>query len=258
MYCRLMNESLKALIENKKALFKALFIPTLVLIGIYFYAPNLIIQDGEAVFDENIKWRFGIIWILILYINMVIAISVHRIILIKDNIPLLRSILPSSTELNFFLKILLFFILTFLVAFLISAFGMMLFMLFVDRNIAMILAAILAFIVVSLLASRFSMVFPAIAINEKMGFSEALNMTKNYKFLSLFMVVIFPIIISVLIAFVYGLIIKFLSGVVSPHFELLYVFLNVFITVLTISCLSVTYSYIKEENDKKSLENEIE
>lgn len=258
MYGRLMNESLKALIENKKALFKALFIPILFLLGINLFFPNImVIQDGKPVLDKNIQHIFGVIVVISFYINIVIAVSVHRIILIKDNIPLLRSILPSSIELSFFLKILLFFILTLLFAFLISAFGMMLFMLFVDRNIAMILAAILAFIVVSLLASRFSMVFPAIAINEKMGFSEALNMTKNYKFLSLFMVVIFPIIISVLIAFVYGLIIKFLSGVVSPHFELLYVFLNVFITVLTISCLSVTYSYIKEENDKKSLEQEL-
>lgn len=258
MYGKLMNESLKALIENKKALFKALFIPILFLLGINLFFPNImLIQDGKPVFDENAKQVFMIILVFVFYINIIMAVSVHRIILIKDDISLFKSIFPSSTELNFFLKILLFFILTLLVAFLISAFGMMLFMLFVDRNIAMILAAILAFIVVSLLASRFSMVFPAIAINEKMGFSEALNMTKNYKFLSLFMVVIFPIIISILIAFVYGLIIKFLSGVVSPHFELLYVFLNVFITVLTISCLSVTYSYIKEENDKKSLEQEL-
>lgn len=178
MYGKLMNESLKAFIENKKALFKALFIPILFLLGVNLFFPNImIIQDGKPVFDENIQHIFGVIVVISFYINIVIAVSVHRIILIKDNIPLLRSILPSSTELNFFLKILLFFILTFLVAFLISAFGMMLFMLFVDRNIAMILAAILAFIVVSLLASRFSMVFPAIAINEKMGFSEALRAT---------------------------------------------------------------------------------
>ena len=103
--------------------------------------------------------------------------------------------------------------------------------------------------------SRFSMVLPATAIDEKMTLLDALAFTKNYKLLSLFMVTIFPTIIAILIALVYGLIIGFLTGVVSSHLSILYVFLNVFITVLVISCLSVTYSYIKNEINEKSLKD---
>ena len=47
-------------------------------------------------------------------------------------------------------------------------------------------------------------------------------------------------------------------NVTSFNISALYVVVNLFVTVLIISCLSVTYSYIKEENDKKSLENEID
>jgi hypothetical protein len=74
-----------------------------------------------------------------------------------------------------------------------------------------------------------------------MDFLDTLEFTKNYKFLSLFMVVIFPFIITILIAVVYGIVIKFFLVIISSYFEILYVFLNVFITVLVISCLSVTY-----------------
>lgn len=65
MYGRLMNESLKALIENKKALFKALFIPILFLLGINLFFPNImVIQDGKPVFDENIQHIFGVIFVI--------------------------------------------------------------------------------------------------------------------------------------------------------------------------------------------------
>ncbi|MDN5098644.1 hypothetical protein O8C85_08875 [Aliarcobacter butzleri] len=257
MYGRLMNESLKALIENKKALFKALFIPILFLLGINLFFPNImVIQDGKPVFDENAKQVFMIILVFVFYINIIMAVSVHRIILIKDDISLFKSIFPSEIDFKFFFKGLFLGILVGLVFLVIFFFSKAIFNLFTGQ-FSLTIALILALLITLLTASRFSMIFPATSINQKMGFLDSLEFTKNYKFLSLFMVVIFPIIISVLIAFVYGLIIKFLSGVVSPHFELLYVFLNVFITVLTISCLSVTYSYIKEENDKKSLEQEL-
>lgn len=258
MYGRLMNESLKELIENKKALFKALFIPILFLLGINLFFPNImVIQDGKPVFDENAKQVFMIILVFVFYINIIMAVSVHRIILIKDDISFVKSILPSKIDLNFFFKSVFLGLLAGLVFLVVFFLSKLLFSLFIGQ-FGLAIPILLASLITFLAASRFSMIFPATSINQKMGFLDSLEFTKNYKFLSLFMVVIFPIIISVLIAFVYGLIIKFLSGVVSPHFELLYVFLNVFITVLTISCLSVTYSYIKEENDKKFLENEIE
>ncbi|MCG3660140.1 hypothetical protein [Aliarcobacter butzleri] len=256
MYGKLMNESLKALIENKKALFKALFIPTLVLIGIYFYVPNLIIQDGEAVFDENIKWRFGIIWILILYINMVIAISVHRIILIKDNISLFKSIIPSKIELRFFFKAVLFGILLWFIFMIFSLFLIPLKMYFNNEYIIQI-ALYVAIFITSIAFSIFSMVFPATAIGKKMSLFNTLKFTKNYKLLSFFMIVVFPMILSSLIGFIYNFVMETILNITSFHISALYVVVNLFVTVLIISCLSVTYSYIKEENDKKSLEQEL-
>ena len=53
MYGKLMNESLKVLIENKKALFKALILPILFVLVITLLFPN-IIDKGKMVFEDNI------------------------------------------------------------------------------------------------------------------------------------------------------------------------------------------------------------
>lgn len=253
MYMKLMNESLKTILENKKALFKALIVPLLFFIVIDLSFPN-IVHNGKFIFVSESEKYVVVLFIFITFlINISIAVSVHRILLINDDISPWKSVSTTKRELKFFLKVVFLGILSFLAYLIILFFATALLKMFLDKE-SFFIAFFLSLLVAIIIFSRFSMVLPAAAIDEKMGFYDALIFTKGYKFLSLYMVTIFPALISFLIMFVYGLIIKFLSGVVWEHFSILYVLLNLFITTLVISCLSVTYKYIKEEN----LENKTE
>lgn len=259
MYGKLMNEALKSIIENKNALFKALLIPTLVLVGIDIFLPSSFLSNGEKINFEDNKFIFISFIILSIILNIVMAVSVHRIILIKDDISSLEAIMPTQTLLKFFLKSLWIGLLTGLIFGILIAIFLLISIVTEKFTQNKFLVGVISYFLSTLLTmiafSRFSMVLPATAIDEKMSLLDALAFTKNYKLLSLFMVTIFPTIIAILIALVYGLIIGFLTGVVSSHLSILYVFLNVFITVLVISCLSVTYSYIKNEINEKSLKD---
>lgn len=104
MYGKLMNEALKSIIENKNALFKALLIPTLVLVGIDIFLPSSFLSNGEKINFEDNKFIFISFIILSIILNIVMAVSVHRIILIKDDISSLEAIMPTQTLLKFFLK----------------------------------------------------------------------------------------------------------------------------------------------------------
>ena len=259
MYGKLMNEALKSIIENKNALFKALLIPTLVLVGIDIFLPSSFLSNGEKINFEDNKFIFISFIILSIILNIVMAVSVHRIILIKDDISSLEAIMPTQTLLKFFLKSVWIGLLTGLIFGILIAIFLLISIVTEKFTQNKFLVGVISYFLSTLLTmiafSRFSMVLPATAIDEKMSLLDALAFTKNYKLLSLFMVTIFPTIIAILIALVYGLIIGFLTGVVSSHLSILYVFLNVFITVLVISCLSVTYSYIKNEINEKSLKD---
>lgn len=259
MYGKLMNEALKSIIDNKNALFKALLIPTLVLVGIDIFLPSSFLSNGEKIGFEDNKFIFTCFIILSIILNIVMAVSVHRIILIKDDISSLEAIMPTQTLLKFFLKSLWIGLLTGLTFGILIAIFLLISIVTEQFTQNKFLVGVISYFLSTLLTmiafSRFSMVLPATAIDEKMSLLDALAFTKNYKLLSLFMVTIFPTIIAILIALVYGLIIGFLTGVVSSHLSILYVFLNVFITVLVISCLSVTYSYIKNEINEKSLKD---
>lgn len=259
MYGKLMNEALKSIIDNRNALFKALLIPTLILIGMDTFLSSSFVNNGGKIDFENNKFIFICFIILSIIINIVMAVSVHRIILIKDDISSLKAIMPTQTLLKFFLKSLWIGLLTGLIFGILIAIFLLISVVMEQFGQNKILVGIIAYSLAILLTiiafSRFSMIFPATAIDEKMGLLDALVFTKNYKILSLFMVTIFPTMIAILITLVYRLMIGFLTGVISSHLSILYVFLNVFITVLVISCLSVTYSYIKNEINEKALKD---
>lgn len=253
MYSFLMNESLKNLIIHRVALFKALIIPFILLTMINMIFDNFMIYDevqGRLVFaNEEEKYLVYFLLFLTFLINISIAVSVHRILLINEDISPWQSIKTTKREWKFFFKSFLIFLfgaLTFLLIFFFSTALLKIFIANFTFPVSLLLSLIFTLIVIS----RISIVLPAIATDEELGFYEAFSITKNYKFLSFYMVGIFPTIISVLVFFVYGLIINFLTVVVSNYFELLYSLLNMFITAFVISCLSVTYKYLKEESLK--------
>jgi hypothetical protein len=118
-------------------------------------------------------------------------------------------------------------------------------MIYTFKSIGLIL------ILVGLLFSRFSLVFPSIAIDKPIDLADALDLSKNYKLLLLISVIIFPILFGLIIRFVYGLAIGFLMGVISSKLSVLLSLLNLFITVFTIGFLSTAYEYIMSHQIKK-------
>lgn len=253
MYSFLMNESLKNLIIHRVTLFKALIIPFILLTMINIIFDNFMIYDEvqEKLIFVNEEEKYIVYFLLFLtfLINISIAVSVHRILLINDDISPWQSVKITRREWKFFLKSFLIFLfgsLTFLLIFFFSTALLNI----IIANFAFLVAIFLSLIFTLVVISRISIVLPAVATDEEIGFYEAFSITRNYKFLSFYMIGIFPTIISILVFFVYGLIINFLTVVVSTYFEVLYSLLNMFITVLVISCLSVTYRYLKQENLK--------
>ncbi len=71
--------------------------------------------------------------------------------------------------------------------------------------------------------SRFSLVFPAIAIGKSIDFADALELSKNNKMLLFICIIVFPVFFGSM-SFVYGLAIGFLMGLISSKLSILFAF----------------------------------
>lgn len=239
MYNQILKSTLSDLSEKKVVLAKALLIPLIILVCIELYIKT--IQDPQLVWG-----KMFFISIFSLFVSVYVAITTHRILLLGSNsVPVWGSLKFTSREGSFILK-------TFLLACLITI-PVVLFSLI--GNIFIIAGVFISMI----LFSRLSLVFPAVAVDEELSFSQSWELTKNYKFLTFITVVFFPALLTLLVGFVYSLAINFLVKVVSPHLALLSVLLDLFITVLIVGCLSSTYRFIRDEEKEffqKSEDNE--
>ncbi|PLY06497.1 MAG: hypothetical protein C0625_09070 [Arcobacter sp.] len=99
--------------------------------------------------------------------------------------------------------------------------------------------------------SRVSLVFPAIAIDKEIDFSDAFKISKDYKLFVFVCVVVIPVIFGLLVGLVYGLAIGFLMGLISQKLSVLLSLVNIFITVFTIAFLSTTYEYVMDQEVKE-------
>lgn len=102
----------------------------------------------------------------------------------------------------------------------------------------------LIFLIIPIILSRISFIFPACAIDEKISFRESWNCTKRYKALTYFAVIAFPLIITSIISIPYNLSIGFLVNIFSTKFNILYTFLNILITVISITSLGSLYKLL--------------
>lgn len=259
MYGEIIKKTLDILFEKKYILMKALFIPFLLLSIIEYYSTHIIIS----------KSTFYTLTALSFFVTIVMSINVHRILLLNEKeTPKWGVYKFGQREMSFILKgiglglflVLCFFILTVVFSLLekiIYSFhsGIIL-------SIYTISAFVFKVIFLGMIFSRISLVFPAIAIDKPIDFSDAFELSKNYKLLIFTMVIIFPILFAVIVSFVYGLAIKFLMVLVSTDLSILYSLLNIFITVFTIGFLSVTYEYITNhqpiKDEEEKILNEIE
>ncbi|NVJ52469.1 MAG: hypothetical protein HWD90_02150 [Campylobacteraceae bacterium] len=252
MYKEIFKRTLDLLVAKKNILIKALIVPFIILTIIENYLPTDIRSITLGV-DNNISNSLPLLLILLSFlISVLMSITVHRILLLpEDKTPTFGILTLSKRELTFMLKVI--YMTIFLVLFALILYVGLLFLakaifdaLFGSFIANIFATASIVFIGISVLVlfSRMSLTFPTIAVDKPIGLFDSLNLTKNHKTLVFFTVVVIPLILATLLGFVYGLAIEFLMALISQKLSVLYSLLNVFITVLIIAFISVTYEYL--------------
>jgi len=234
MYKNLVMKSIKDIFDNYESIGRAILIPTILLLILNFASTSFTPVDQ----------RFSIASIFFVFlsilVDIVILISVHRILILGDeSVPKWGIQKFEQREFNFFLKYLT-------VAIVFIVFVVLVTALFQAIGISIFASIFLTLLVGAIYLSRVSLVFPAIAVDTKMSFKESFEYTKEFKLLVFITVVIFPVLFSVVIGGFYTLIITALASSISSHLSLLMVLLNVAISVFLVSALSNTYIYISE------------
>ena len=119
MYKEILTNSLKDIFDNYQILFKALLIPTIFLL-LFDVISNFVVEDDSNAFDYGIG-------VMSLFIDVVIAVIVHRLLLLgKDATPEWGFKGFTSREWKFFWKYiamtLLYVLFVFIVAFILIPF----------------------------------------------------------------------------------------------------------------------------------------
>ena len=242
-YKEIINDTFSLLIRKKEVIAKALLIPFILLLVIDYYEKSFFIVSNNINNYTNFSFLFFVI--LSLIVSIIVAITIHRILLIEENpVPKWGFFKFGSREIKYLV------------------FSIFIGLLCIPALIFMfipMIGIVVALIMVLIIISRVSLVFPAIALNENMTILDSWNQTKNFKLITFFSIIIFPTIMSFFVGIVYSFVINFLVNVISVHLSILYVILNLFITVLVVATLSSTYKFIKKYNfieklDEKKIE----
>lgn len=180
---------------------------------------------------QQSSWQYTLLIILGLLLNTWIAVTVHRLVLIgKSSVPTWGLSKISSRETLFFLYASVLYLLIVSLVYLnyyLLRFGVH-------------SAAIMVFIVVfmTLILIRLSLVFPAIATDQRMTFPQSWRITLPYQLPLFITLIIFPLALSVpMYAF------KFIP---EPPRVILTSLLDVLIEILFIATLSTLYRRICE------------
>lgn len=241
-YSYVFKKTFDLVFEKKYVLMKALFIPFIILTLIEYFSIQIAVY-------------FSVYLLVILYvfITVIMSVLVHRIFLLdKVNSPKLLKI-----SFYFFLKALGLGILTAIfigLSFFLITLSERLFYDSLDMQGIMIYSfAIKGIVILFILGlfSRFSLIFPSIAIDKSMGFADAFVLSSNYKLFVFLNIIVIPVVLGMIIGGVYGIVIGFLMGIISPKLSILSSLVNIFVTIFSIGFLSVTYEYImnkKEDN----------
>ena len=230
MYKEIITKSLKDVFENYDAILKALIIPVILLFLIEYVSNEFTKPNEFGVFSI-------VLVILSLLVDMIILISVHRILILgRDSVPTWGIRSYTKREYKFVLKYLG--MIGIVVLCLVPT------ILIFSQSPIFYMVALFVLTLVLIIISRISLVFPAISIDEDMSFKESWALTKNYKMLSFTTIIIFPLLFSIIVGGIYTLVIKFLAATISTDLNILLVLLNIAITVFLVSALSNTYMYI--------------
>ncbi|WP_321469999.1 hypothetical protein [Halarcobacter sp.] len=252
MYEKIFVSTFDSIFKNFNNLFQKLLIPILLIIIIdYFFINSLNTSSISALKEGNFNFNqlitIFLISFLLMMLNISIAITTHRVSILGNNaVSNYGSPILGKREFKFLLKSIQ---LCFIIA--------------IPTILLSLIPTVGIFIAIGvavILSSRLSLVFPAIACDYNMSFKQSWNITKRYKLLTFVMIIIFPIIFSLSVSFVYNLAIGFLVKVVSEYFSIFYSLLNIFIMIFTISVISSVYKYINNiplNNIKKEKDEEV-
>lgn len=235
MYKKIINLTFLPVFENKTALMQALLIPLILII---------ILTKLSLFFTSNIA--VVLLNLPILLLNISIAITTHRILLLGPNsIPTWGSFSLGKREGSFFLMSI------------VLSLIMVPFALVVALVVSLKLPAAISISTIVLMGifalmcfCRLCLVLPSVAIDNRLTLAESWRYTKNYKLLTFFTIIIFPLVFSLIVGLVYMLVIGFLIALISPHLDILIPVLNVFITVFIISAISATFKVISHEDSQ--------
>lgn len=247
MYKEIIINTFDFIFKNSNQLIKKLILPIILISIINYFIPQFsnpkILKLDINSLDINSLLIPLLLAFSLIMLNISIAITTYRIaILGEDSLPSFGSYLFGLREFKFLFKTILIGIIILIPTLL------AIFIPFVGPYISIFISL--------LLISRLVLVFPSISCDEPMSFYESWKLTKNHTFLSLFAVIIFPIIFSLTVGVIYTLAIEFMIKLMSSHFWFLYSILNVFITVFSISALSSLFIYLKPTSLNKFKKDE--
>jgi hypothetical protein len=240
IYKEIINNGLNSILENYKTLIGALTIPTIFLILINYWS----ISGVEGV------EKFVVI-VLTIMLDVVIAITVHRVILLGENsVPRFGYFWVGKKGFGFLIASIgigLIAILPILLAAFVVKYSLLL--------------TIIIAIATSMILSRLFLVFPAIASDRDIDYKDSWEYTKENTLLIFIVAIFTPFIIVSFITLIYTLLIQFLMNLISPELNILFVFLNLVSSVIFISMLSASFKYlvadeVEEDNEEEYYEED--
>lgn len=206
----ILNSGVLLTYNNRLVLSQALIFPIIVL---------LLLDFAETV--ESLNGKRWFLAIPVIIINTTFAITVHRIVLLGSSSVTKWGLYKWTKRETYFLihllLLALFCGLLYLTSFIHPAAGMLI----------GILGSVLMLI-------RFSLVFPATAIDKGLTFTTSWTLTKNHKLLMLYIIIIVPMLFAIP---------TYLAFQITDAFWVFSI-INIIATIFTISFLSLAYNEI--------------
>ena len=235
MYKQIIGETFNGIFEKKNQLLKALLIPFLLIVMFEQVLPYSALAQNKILLFISAIFLFAL--------NILIAVTTHRILLMNENaVPTWGLYKFTRREIKFFFYSFLIFLFVMLIILpIILLFGATIGS---SSELMYPLLIILSAVISIFMFSRLSLVLPSIALDKDLSFSDSWKLTSNYKVLCMFTIIIIPSLIAILISLVYGIAIEFLTAVISTKLNFLNSLLTLFVNVFIISALSATYKFL--------------
>ncbi len=180
-------------------------------------------------------WRssflLSIIYIVLnLMIQTIFAVTTHRMILLgPEHVPVWGILRWSKRETVFIFHVIALALILYAGIFITHV-----------HIVGTLIFFVLTFIYLVILLPRLSLVFPAIAVGDKCSFKISWFVTKDYKLLMFFSVILIPLIVSIPVLVINNI----------PYTFLIVSVLTNITTVAGVASLSISYKYILKESVK--------